>query len=248
MATTREDLVAVVTGGAAGIGQALARRLAELGAAVVVADIDDAAETVQLIEEAGGRAIGVRGDTSDVSAVEELRRLTQDRFGVVNVVVNNAAIMPPRAFLDIPVEEWDRVQTVNLRSSFLVARAFLPGMKELGWGRVVQIASTSFFSPPPGMVSYITSKGSVIAFTRALAAEVGDWGVNVNAIAPGGVVTPGTVNAGFAPSFEQYAGLQNIKRVGRPDDLAGVLAFLVSEDAGFITGQTLVVDGGYAHV
>jgi NAD(P)-dependent dehydrogenase (short-subunit alcohol dehydrogenase family) len=153
-------------------------------------DLNDATETVKLVTEAGGQAIAVRGDTSDEAAVDDLKRRAKEEFGPVNVVVNNVGIFPAHSFLDIPVDEWDRVLRVNLRSNFLISRAFLPAMRDSGWGRIVSIASTTYHVAPHGMAHYITSKGGVIGFTRALAAEVGDWGVTVNAIAAGGKVTP----------------------------------------------------------
>lgn len=249
MTNTRNDLVAVVTGAGRGIGQDLALRLAADGASVVVNGLADVSETVGLIEKAGGKAIGVVADVSTEDGVELLRAKAAEAFGTVNVVVNNAGLMPGAGILDVTVEEWDRVQATNVRGSFLVSRAFVPGMKELGWGRIVEISSTSFFIPMAGMLAYITSKGAMIAFGRALSAEAGDWGITVNTIASGAVVTPGTQEEGWADLFPGIAAsAQALKRVGRGSDVAGALAFLVSDDASHMTGQTLVVDGGMAHV
>jgi NAD(P)-dependent dehydrogenase (short-subunit alcohol dehydrogenase family) len=245
----QDGLVAVVTGGARGIGQTLARRLGALNAAVAIVDIRDGDETAELIRGDGGTAIALKADTSTEAGANNAAERVSEAFGVANVLVNNAGIYPPKPFLDLTVADWDHVIGVNLRSCFLMARALLPGMRDAGWGRIVSVASTSYFNPPPlGMVHYISSKGAVLGLTRGLAAEVGDWGVTVNAIAVGGVVTPGTQEAGFAELFPQFAQMQNVKRVGTGEDVAGALAYLVSDGASFMTGQTLVVDGGYAHV
>jgi NAD(P)-dependent dehydrogenase (short-subunit alcohol dehydrogenase family) len=240
--------VALVTGAATGIGQAYAVRFAADGARVVVADIDDATETVQRIKEGGGEAVALRCDVADQDSVAELGKRAQE-FGAVDVLVNNAGIYPFKPFTGMSFEEWRRVMSINLDSLFLVTQQFLPGMLERSWGRVICVSSGMFHNGTPGATHYTASKGAVIGFVRSLAAEVGEQGVTANAVAPGLVRSTGT-SQGYHDSaglFEKVASVQAIKRTQTPDDLDGVVSFLASEEAKFITGQTLVVDGGLAH-
>jgi NAD(P)-dependent dehydrogenase (short-subunit alcohol dehydrogenase family) len=240
--------IALVTGAAAGIGQAYARRLAADGAAVIAADINDASETVQLIADAGGRAVSAHVDVSDEASVAELKSAA-DAFGRVDILVNNAGIYPFAPIGDLTFAQWRKVMSVNLDSVFLVTTQFLPAMREAGWGRVVCISTGMFHQGSPGASHYVASKGAVIGFVRSVASEVGDDGVTVNAIAPGLVRSAGT-STGYHDSaglFDKVASAQSIKRTQLPSDLDGVVSFLASDDARFITGQTIVVDGGLAH-
>ena len=234
--------VAVVTGGAAGIGQAFVERLAREGARVVVADVGDASETLRLAEAAGGEAIAVRCDVSSEQDVATLGAAVTERFGAAEILVHNAGIYPLVDFSAMTFADWRRIMSVNLDSAFLLCHEFLPGMRERRWGRVVCMSSTAFHAGMGGMVHYVASKGGLIGLTRSLAAEAGPDGVTVNAIAPSLVRTQGTTDDPRA--FEAVAASQAIKRTQMPDDVAGALSFLVSDDAAFITGQTLVVDGG----
>ncbi|MDH6590023.1 NAD(P)-dependent dehydrogenase (short-subunit alcohol dehydrogenase family) [Streptomyces sp. SAI-133] len=237
--------VAVVTGGAAGIGQAFAQRLARDGFDVAVADLSAADNTLRLIKEEGRR--GYAGEC-DVSSSDSVRRFADGvlaDLGRVDVLVNNAGIYPATAFLDMDWQEWRRVLDVNLHSVFHFGKAFLPGMVERGWGRVVSVSSTTFHSGIPNNTHYTASKGAVIGFTRSLAAEVGRYGVTVNSIAPGLVRTGTTETGPQAALFDLLAQQQAIPRTEEPSDLVGALSFLASDDAGFITGQTLCVDGGW---
>ena len=247
MSMRQEGRVALVTGGAAGIGQAYAQRLAEDGAAIVIGDVADASETVSLIEDAGAEALAVRCDVSDAEQVHELARAAFERFGKVDIAVHNAGIYPISMFAEMTFEEWRKVLSVNLDSAFHVCHEFLPGMRERRWGRVILIASTTFHAGTPGMSHYVASKGGLIGLLRSLAAEVGDEGVTVNALAPSLVRSKGTTEGPHEALglFEMVAQGQAIKRTQLPADLVGALSFLVSDEASFITGQTLVVDGGW---
>ncbi len=239
--------VAVVTGGAGGIGQAYARRLAADGHAVVVADLADADETERLVREDGGQIVSRRCDVSSADSVRALAEDALERHGHVDVLVHNAGIYPIAPFEQTDWETWRRVMDVNLDSLFHLTKAFLPGMREAGWGRIVVMASTTFHDGTPGLAAYTASKGGVIGFVRSLAAEVGEHGVTVNAIAPGIVRTPGTL-AGPQQElgiFDMLRQSQAIKRTQLPEDLVGALSFVASDDAAFMTGQTLVVDGGW---
>ena len=240
--------VALVTGAAVGIGQAYALRLAAEGADVIAVDLDDSAETVARITENGRRATSLTCDVSDEAAVAEMGAAARE-FGQVDILVNNAGIYPFTPFSEMTFADWRRVMGVNLDSVFLVTKEFLPGMRSKGWGRVICVSSGMFHNGTPGASHYVTSKGGVIGFVRSVASEVGDDGVTVNAVAPGLVRSAGT-SKGYHDSaglFEKVASVQSIKRTQLPDDLDGVVSFLASDDARFITGQTLVVDGGLAH-
>jgi NAD(P)-dependent dehydrogenase (short-subunit alcohol dehydrogenase family) len=239
--------MAVVTGAAAGIGQAYAERLAADGAKVVVADIADADQTLALIEAAGSEGVAVRTDVSSADDVAELARVAAKRFGTVDILVHNAGIYPVSTFADMSFEDWRKVLSVNLDSMFHVCHEFLPGMQEQGWGRIICVASTTFHAGTPGMSHYVASKGGLIGFLRSLAAEVGESGVTVNALAPSLVRSKGTIEGPHEEMglFDLVAQGQAIKRTQLPEDLVGAMSFLTSDEASFITGQTLVVDGGW---
>ncbi|WP_262699554.1 MULTISPECIES: SDR family NAD(P)-dependent oxidoreductase [Streptomyces] len=244
----RTKRVAVVTGGAAGIGQAYALRLARDGHTVAVADLGPADETEKLIHEAGGKVFSTRCDVSDADSVAGFAAAVNERFGHADILVHNAGIYPMVPFDKTDWATWRRIMDVNLDSLFHLTKAFLPGMQQQGWGRIVVMASATFHSGSPHMVAYTASKGGVIGFVRTLAAEVGEHGVTVNAIAPGLVRTPGTISGPQQEMglFEALPNMQAIKRTGAPEDLAGAMSFLTSDDAAYMTGQTLVVDGGFA--
>ena len=250
MGRGHRDKVAVITGAARGLGQAFAKRLAEDGVHIAVADLEAGEETASLVRAAGREALAVRCDVSSPESVAGVAREVERAFGRCDILVNNAGIYPSRPFDELTYAEWRRVLSVNLDSMFLMAKAFVPGMKARGWGRVVNLASNTFGTPVPGLVHYIASKGGVIGFTRALASDLGPHGITVNAISPSLTQTPGTMVAGHTDParFAMVASLQAIKRTEVPDDLVGTLSFLTSDDAAFVTGQTLYVDGGWVRV
>jgi NAD(P)-dependent dehydrogenase (short-subunit alcohol dehydrogenase family) len=250
MTKRHEGKTAVVSGAASGIGQASAVRLAEEGARVVVADRAKAQETLRLIERAGGQAIAVECDVSNPASVTALQGEVEKNGGRCDIIVNNAGIYPMQAFDEITFDDWRRVLSVNLDSMFLMTKALTGGMRQRHWGRVINIASDTVNLLVPNLVHYITSKGGVIGFTRSLATEFGEHGVTVNAIAPGLTRTPGTLNqkipGGMTSEglFDLMAHTQSIKRSEVAGDLVGAVSFLASDDAAFITGQTLYVNGG----
>ena len=251
MGKGHRDKVAVITGAAKGLGQAFAQRLAEDGVHIVSADIEPADATVKLVEQAGRDALACTCDVTSPEAVAALAAQVERRFGRCDILINCAGIYPQQQFEQMSFADWRRVLAINLDGLFLVTSAFVPGMKGRGWGRVVNLASSTLGSVVTGFVHYVSSKGGIVGFTRALASELGPHGITVNAISPGLTRTPGTVTraprAGLATMDEEFAvvaNMQAIKRGEVPDDLVGTVSFLTSDDAAFITGQTLNVDGG----
>ena len=251
MGKGHRDKVAVITGGANGIGQAFAQRLAEDGAHVAIADVAQADATVKLVEAAGRDALACTCDVSSPDAVAAMAKEVERRFGRCDILINCAGVFPQKTFDDMTFADWRQILSINLDSVFLASAAFVPGMKRRGWGRIVNMASSTLGSVVTGFVHYVASKGGIVGFTRALASELGPHGITVNAISPGLTRTPGTLarapRAGLASMDEEFAAvatLQAIKRGEVPEDLIGTMSFLTSDDAAFITGQTLNVDGG----
>lgn len=237
--------IAVVTGAAAGLGRAYAERLARDGAQVVVADVSDGSETVESISGAGGQAIATSCDVSSAESVESLRATVQQRFGRCDILVNNAGLHAPVSWKTLTFDQWRRVLSVNLDSMFLTCKAFAPAMEHHGFGRIVNISSNTFDLVQPGFVHYISSKGGVIGFTRALATELGNAGITVNCVLPG-LTKTASIEAELTgtPVLDVVAGMQAIHRTAVPADIEGTVSFLATDDAGWITGQSIVVDGG----
>jgi (S)-1-phenylethanol dehydrogenase len=251
MGRGHKDKVAVITGAAGGIGQAFALRLAEDGVKIAVVDRLPADETVKRVHEQGRDALACECDVSSPDSVTAMTKTVLQRFGRCDIVVNCAGLFPLQPFDEMNFADWRRVLSVNLDGTFLVCKAFVPGMKERGWGRIVNMASSTFGAVVTGFTHYVASKGGVIGFTRALATELGPFGITVNAIAPGLTRTPGAFSRGPRPGvatmeeeFERTANTQAIKRGEVPDDLVGTVSFLTSDDAAFVTAQTINVDGG----
>jgi NAD(P)-dependent dehydrogenase (short-subunit alcohol dehydrogenase family) len=242
---THEGTVAVVSGAARGLGRAIAEGLAAHGAHVVAVDVLDARETTQAIVEAGGAC---RAIVTDVGSGEAVERLAAD-VGRCDVLVNNAALLGTTPFLELDAAVFRETLRVNLESQFLMARAFAPGMVERGFGRIVNVSSSSLLTSMPGLVAYMTSKGGVLGLTSALANDLGPHGITVNAVSPGFTRTPG-VEADLATGVIDEEALaaavaaQAIPRPGTPDDLVGLVLFLTGKEASFVTGQFIVADGG----
>ncbi len=231
-----EGRVAIVTGGARGIGRAIADGLERAGATVVVADLDPPEG-------------GIRADVSVEADVEAMVRETLDRHGRLDILVNNAGLyasLPMRPFTDIPLEEWRRVMDVNVASMFLTCRAVVPAMREQGGGKIVNISSGTPFRGVPFLLHYVTSKGAIVAFTRALAKELGKDSIHVNCVAPGF-----TLSDGVKAHPEVIEKLRDVSLAARtiqrdqlPEDVVGAVVFLCGPGADFVTGQTIVIDGG----
>lgn len=240
-----EGRVVIVTGGGLGIGKSYCHGFAEAGAQVVVADVDEEAAN-RVASDVDGLAVPV--DVSDEASTEAMAKTAHDRYGRIDILVNNAglftAILPMKPWTEISVEEWDRVMAVNVRGYLLCARAVFPYMKERGWGRIINIGSSTALSGVPGFLHYVTSKGAIMGLTRALAREIGEIGITVNTVTPGLVSTEGVKRHYSKEMLESRVNARSIKRQQMPEDLVGAVMFLSSERAGFITGQILNVDGG----
>lgn len=244
--------VALVTGGARGLGKACATRLAERGSDVAVADMLHPSETADAIRAAGARTLTIECDVAVPSDVTRAGEAVEAEFGRCDVLVNNVAIYPRRVFADVDLELWQRVLAVNVTSAFLFCKAIVPGMTERGFGRIINFTSNTIGLPVEGMTHYISSKAAIVGFTRALASDVGPHGITVNCVAPGAIPTEGML-AGFETPdareqrmqlFDGMAKRQAVKRLARPTDVAAAVAWLASDEAGFVSAQTLVVDGG----
>ncbi len=245
-----KDKVAIVTGGAKGLGRTFALKLAEEGAKVMVVtrkDMDNLRETVRQIEAAGGKADLFQADVAREEDTLAMARATADRFGRIDILINNAAIydgIKRRPFYEIDLAEWDLVMSVNIKGAFLTTRAVFPCMKGQGYGKIINLASEVFFTGSQGFSHYVASKGGIIGLTRALAVELGPHNICINCVAPG--FTDTEASRGLADVSRYDTSKTPLRRLERPDDLSGAVLFLASGESDFITGQTLLVDGGRA--
>lgn len=243
----------IVTGGAAGIGKSMSEAFFKAGANVVIADIKNAAAVAQEIDPVGSRVLGLDVNVTSDSAVEAAVRKTLERFSSVDILVNNAGIatgIPPRPFTDIEPDEWMRIYDVNVIGIFRFCRAVAGVMAEAGGGRIINIASAAAFKGVPFLLHYVSSKGAVLAMTKSLAKELGDRNILVNAVAPGFTLSPAVLENEGQMNRSREISMQgrSIRRDQFPEDVVGAVLFFASNDSSFITGQTLVVDGGtYLH-
>lgn len=238
------EKIAIVTGGAKGIGQVFCTGLAREGAKVVIADIIDGQETANKVNQSGGETLVLIVDVTSEASTREMARKVIDKYGHIDILVNNAGIYPTMRFKEMTFPDWRRVLAVNLDGLFLATKAVYPYMTAQKSGRIVNISSGMFFRGSPNKIHYVTSKGGVIGFTRALATEAGEYGITVNAIAPGLVATQTVLDGPEAKLLENTIREQSLKRRQEPEDLVGTLLYLVTDEGAFVTGQTIAVNGG----
>lgn len=243
--------VAIVTGGGHGIGKAYAIRLASEGAKLVIAELDEKAgqAVAQELTASGHEALAVRTDVADKNSVEKMAAAAIDRFGRIDVLINNAAIfatipMSRSPFDQISIEEWDRMMQVNLKGTWLASCAVIPQMRIQGYGKIINISSGTALKGSPSRIHYVTSKAGILGFTKTLANEVGKDNICVNCVAPGSTLSEENPDESIIKMRHQAVYSRALQRVQSPDDLTGAIVFFASADSDFITGQTLVVDGG----
>lgn len=243
--------VAIVTGGGHGIGKAYAIRLASEGAKLVIAELDEKAgqAVAQELTASGHEALAVRTDVADKNSVEKMAAAAIDRFGRIDVLINNAAIfatipMSRAPFDQISIEEWDRMMQVNLKGTWLASCAVIPQMRIQGYGKIINISSGTALKGSPSRIHYVTSKAGILGFTKTLANEVGKDNICVNCVAPGSTLSEENPDESIIKMRHQALSSRALQRVQSPDDLTGAIVFFASADSDFITGQTLVVDGG----
>jgi NAD(P)-dependent dehydrogenase (short-subunit alcohol dehydrogenase family) len=243
--------VVVITGAGQGIGRVYAQYFADAGATVVIAELNAAngEAVVRDITKAGGKALAIQTDVADAQSVDRMAKATLDKFGRIDVLINNAGLFTQvtRApFDELPLEEWDTVMRVNVTGSYLCARAVVGAMRKAGWGRIINISSATVGMGRPNFLHYVTSKAAIVGMTRSMSRELGLHGITVNALMPG--LTKTEVDFGSEATFRAIVEIQAIKRSETPEDLARVLLFLASPASGFITGQCIAVDGGTIHL
>jgi NAD(P)-dependent dehydrogenase (short-subunit alcohol dehydrogenase family) len=240
--------VALVTGGAQGIGARLAAGLAEEGAAVAIADVLDGGAVEDGIAQAGGRALAAKVDICDDAALEGFVERIEAEFGGIDILVNNAALfgtLRPTPMMDLATEEWDRVMRVNVRGVWQCVKAVVPAMTRRGGGAIVNIATNRVYKGYPNLLHYDASKGAVLAMTKALAAELGPSNIRVNAVSPGLTMSENVLSKeGIGERDKAVVSGRALGRSQQPEDLIGAVCFFASEWSGFVSGQSLIVDGG----
>ena len=246
-----EGRVAVITGGGHGIGKAYARRLADEGAAIVIAELDGAAgeAAVSELKAAGFCALAVQTDVADQASTETMARRAVEEFSKIDILVNNASVfatvpMSRVGFDEIEPAEWDKLMAVNLRGTWFACCAVVPYMRKQGYGKIINISSGTYLEGSPTRIHYVTSKAGIVGFTRTLARELGSDNICVNAIVPGSTLSEESPSENIVKMRSAPVASRALKRVQRPEDLVGALAFFASPDSDFVTGQSLVVDGG----
>lgn len=251
MAGRLEGRVTIITGGGHGIGKAYAARLATEGAKVVIAELDGASANAVAAEltAQGFDAIALQTDVANEASVNNMAQQTIAKFGRIDVLVNNAAIfatvpMSRSPFDQISVEEWDRMMSVNVKGTWLASRAVVPQMRKQAYGKIINVSSGTALKGSPSRIHYVTSKAGILGFTKTLANEVGKDGICVNCVAPGSTLSEENPDDDILKMRAQAANARALKRVQTPEDLTGAVVFFASADSDFITGQTLVVDGG----
>jgi 3-oxoacyl-[acyl-carrier protein] reductase len=251
MAGRLEGRVAIVTGGGHGIGKAYATRLAAEGAKVVIAELDGKAASALAAEltAAGHEALAMQTDVANEASVNHMAAETIAKFGRIDVLVNNAAIfatvpMSRSPFDQITIDEWDRMMSVNVKGTWLASRAVVPQMRKQAYGKIINVSSGTALKGSPSRIHYVTSKAGILGFTKTLANEVGKDGICVNCVAPGSTLSEENPDEDILKMRAQAANARALKRVQTPEDLTGAVVFFASADSDFITGQTLVVDGG----
>jgi 3-oxoacyl-[acyl-carrier protein] reductase len=243
---TLQDSIAIVTGGAQGIGQGIALALAAAGAKVAVVDISDKVnEVAKTISDLGSEGLGLKCNVAVREEVEEVAGRVFDKYGKVDVLVNNAGIYPFKPFVEMTEEEWDKVMDVNVKGVFNFTKAVLPNMIERKSGKIVNLSSVAGEELGyANLVHYSASKSAILGLTRSLASEVAKYGITVNSICPGAIETPGAIGEMNREFYERTKNSIPLGRWGKPEDIANVVVFLVSEYGSYITGQCLIVDGG----
>lgn len=241
-----ENKVAIVTGGARGLGKAYCLRMAEEGAKVVVADIleQEAEETASEIKAKGGEALAVKTDVTSEADTQRMADKTVKEFGRIDILVNNAGFyhgMSRKPFYEIPSEEWDKMMDVSAKGTWICSKAVFPQMKTQGKGKIINVSSEAVFAPTKGLIHYTAAKAAVIGITRVLAGELGQYGICVNVIAPGVIDTPATRS--YINMEKMDTSSVPMGRFGVPEDIVGSVVFFASDDSDFISGQSLLIDG-----
>lgn len=241
----------LITGAAGGLGSAMVRGMAAASAQIYILDINDGvgkelADEVNGTHGAGGRAEYIHCDLNDTSGTEQTVTRLAERVGAIDVLVNNAAIYPSKPFEDYSLEEYEKVQRINVEAAVVCSKAIVPGMKAAGHGSIINVASITFYGGWANLFPYVVSKGGLVGMTRALARELGPSGITVNAICPGAFPTAAEKIHPDPEGYRQFVlDHQSIKRRGTPEDIANIIMFLASDASSFITGQTINVDGGW---